>query len=250
MNKKIRKALYSLLSVIFWIMVWQLGASIANKSLILPVPLPLETLKCFIKDLGSIAFLRAVWVSVLHIVIGFLSAVIIGGLCGIVSGSSEFFRTLSAPVLHLIRSVPVAAFIFLAWLWIPSFMLPSFIAALMVIPVVWGQVDSGLASADKKLFEMGKVFGMSKREINLRIRIPLLAPHLRTACVTGLGIAWKAGVAAEVICNPTGSVGALLQSAKATLDYEEVFSVVFAIVVLSLLLEALLKFVWKEKKNG
>ncbi|MCQ2432906.1 MAG: ABC transporter permease subunit [Clostridia bacterium] len=242
-----KKALYSLLSILFWVLLWQFAASLANKNLILKIPLPIETLKTFIRDLTHPDFLSAVGTSVLHIVGGFLSAVVIGTAGGVLAGSFRVFRVLSSPLLHLIRSVPVAAFIFIAWLWIPSSVLPSFIAALMVIPIIWSHVDAGLSTADIRYSEMGRVFGMSRRDIILKIRLPLIAPHLRTGCITGLGIAWKSGVASEVICNPTGSVGALLQRGKATIDYDEVFAVTLAVVLLSLLLENLLKFLWKEK---
>lgn len=245
-----RRVIYTVLSVVFWVLVWHFAAAAANRNLILKIPLPLDTFRTFVKDLGKPEFLLAAATSVLHIVTGFASAVLLGTVCGILSGNSRFFKTLSAPILHLIRSVPVAAFIFLAWLWIPSAILPAFISALMVMPIIWSHVDAGLAAADIRYSEMGRVFGMSRREVLLRIRLPLLAPHLRTGCITGLGIAWKSGVAAEVICNPTGSVGALLQKGKTAIEYEEVFAVTLAVVLLSLLLENLLKLLWKEERHG
>lgn len=244
------KALFSVLAAAFWIAVWQVAAMIANRSLMLKIPLPYETLRRFITDLGDAGFLAAVGVSILHILVGFFAAVIIGALCGVLSSGSRFFRTLSSPMLHLIRSVPVAAFIFIAWLWIPSALLPSFIAALMVIPIIWSHVEAGMNDADARYSEMGRVFGMTRGQIIMKIRLPLIMPHLRAGCITGLGIAWKAGVAAEVICNPVGSIGALLQRGKSLIEYDEVFAVTLAVVLLSLLLEHLLKVVWKEKRYG
>lgn len=245
-----KKAAFSLLSVIFWVLVWHFAATLANRNLLLKIPLPWNTLQTFWADLSHPEFRKAVGASVLHILFGFGAAVLFGTLGGVISGNSRFFKTLSAPLLHLVRSVPVAAFIFIAWLWIPSSILPSFISALMVLPIIWSHVDAGLSAEDKRLAEMGRVFGLRKAEIFRRIRLPLLAPHLRTACITGLGIAWKSGVAAEVICNPTGSVGALLQQNKAAIEYEEVFAVTLTVVLLSLLLEGLLKLIWRERTDG
>ncbi len=253
MNKRhpkkspLKSALFTLLAILFWVLVWQFGAMAANRDLLMPIPLPLDTVKTFLRDLRDPRFFAAIGTSVLHILTGFVIAVAGGTLGGVLCENVTFFKTLSAPLLHLIRSVPVAAFIFVAWLWIPTAVLPSFISALMVLPIIWSHVDAGLAAADPKLSEMGRVFGMSRKEIVFKIRLPLIAPHLRTGCITGLGIAWKSGVAAEVICNPYGSVGALLQHGKAVIDYEEVFAVTLAVVLLSLLMENLLKLVWKEK---
>ncbi len=244
------KFLFNLLSALFWVAVWQVAASAANKNLIIKIPLPVETVKSLAGNLNNPEFYNAVGTSLLHIILGFLSAVVIGTLCGVFSGNSQFFKTLSAPLIHIIRSVPVTAFIFIAWLWIPSYILPSFISSLMVIPIIWSHVDAGLENADIRYSEMGQVFGMSKKDIIFRIRIPLILPHLRTGCITGLGIAWKSGIAAEVICNPTGSIGSLLQKGKATIEYTEIFAVTLAVILLSLVLDFLLKTLWKERKYG
>ena len=58
-----------------------------------------------------------------------------------------------------------------------------------------------------------------------------------TAAVTGLGFAWKSGIAAEVICRTQGSLGDLLWSGKATVSYDEVFALTVVIVLCSALLQ-------------
>ena len=87
---------------------------------------------------------------------------------------------------------------------------------------------------------------MKRAGIIKSIKLPAVIPAFRGACITGLGFAWKSGVAAEVICNPTGSIGALLSNAKSNLEYARVFAIVITIVVLSLILENIIKLFWKE----
>lgn len=249
MKNKIKKPALAVGSIIFWIIVWQAGAELANSRLLLKIPLPLETFRAFIENCTSAQFWQIVMSSLIRIVSGFLIAVIIGILGGLLAGHSQIFKSISSPVLHLVRAVPVAAFIILAWLWLPTKILPSFISFLMVLPIIWSHTQAGLNSVDVKLVEMARVYGMSKSEILFKIKLPLISPQLRTGCITGLGIAWKAGVAAEVISTPTGSMGALLSSAKNTINYQQVFAVTLMIVVLSVLLENFLKVVWKEQRR-
>lgn len=225
-------------------------ASIANRNLLFAIPLPLDAVKELFSCITKEFFWKAVGVSLSNIVIGFTLAVVSGLVCGMLSGNSTVFKIITSPVSRLIRSVPVAAFIVLAWLWIPSTSIPSFIAFLMVFPIVWLQVETALLSVDNRLVEMAKVMGMDKKGIILNIKLPAVLPALRNACITGLGFAWKSGVAAEVICNPTGSIGALLSNAKSNLEYARVFAIVLTIVVLSLILENIIKFFWKEKGYG
>ncbi len=138
----------------------------------------------------------------------------------------------------------MAAFVIIAWLWIPNSILPACIAFLMVLPIVWGHVDAGLAGIDRVYIETALTEGASRVQAAGRIQLPLLLPTLKTGSLVSFGIAWKAGVAAEVICNPTGSIGALLQQAKTSIDFPQVFAVTLAIVLISYLLELVLKAVW------
>lgn len=247
MNKKLKTAIIAAGSIIFWILLWHILASIENKKLLFDIPVPSDTLKEFFVCIKDKEFWFSVGNSLGHIISGFLSAVILGLLFGIFSGNNRFFKIFTSPISRLIRSVPVAAFIVLAWLWIPSDIIPSFIAFLMVFPIIWLQVENGLLSVDTKLVEMAKIMGMSKKGIILNIKIPTLLPALRNACITGLGFAWKSGVAAEVICNPTGSIGALLSNAKSNIEFNRVFAITLTIVILSLILENIIKLIWREK---
>lgn len=237
-----------MLAVVFWILVWYLVAYLANRKLLIKIPTPPETVKIFFEECAKPGFWKSVGTSVLHIVTGFAAGAFLGAIGGILSSHSEFFKVLSSPMIHLVRSVPVAAFIIIAWLWVPSAILPSVISGLMVLPIIWSHTDAGLRSVDRKLPEMGRVYGLSGAGILRRIKLPMLMPHLRTGCITGVGIAWKSGVAAEVICNPGGTIGSMLQKAKTTAEYGEVFAITLMIILLSLILENILKLVWKEKK--
>ena len=54
---------------------------------------------------------------------------------------------------------------------------------------------------------------------------------------SGIGFAWKSGVAAEVICRTQQSLGNLLWAGKSSIDYDEVFAVTLLIVLLSVLIQ-------------
>lgn len=248
MQTKFKKLIFSAGSIVFWILLWHIAANFANKDLMIKIPLPHETAKEFLNYIKETEFWQAVSNSLFHILSGFISAVILGLFCGLLSGNSEIFKTVSSPISRLIRSVPVAAIIFLAYLWIPSEIMPSFIAFLMVFPIVWLQIETSLLTIDNKLIEMATVMGMSKTNIIKNIKIPFVLPAFRSSCITGLGFAWKSGVAAEIICNPTGSIGSLLSNAKSNIEYARVFAIVLTIVILSLILENIIKFFWRENR--
>lgn len=235
------------LGALFWLALWWLISLIINKELL--VPSPAQTVAVLGTLLVQPAFWYAAALSMLRILLGFALAALLGTVGGILADRCPPFDWLFSPLLHLIRSVPVASFIILALVWIHTPWLPVFISFLMVLPLFWGNIRTGMAQTDTKELEMGKVLGLSRGKIWKRIRLPALKPYFRSACITGLGFAWKSGVAAEVICRPDLSLGDLLQSAKLQLETPTVFALTIVIAILSLLLELALNALWKEGED-
>lgn len=223
----------------FWIGVWYLLALAVNQELLIPTPH--KTLLVLLEFAKTAKFWLSVLFSTLRIVSGFLIGVCIGALGGILSVKIKLFDTVLSPILHLARAVPVASFILLAYVWIKTNFIPVFITALMVAPIVWATTVTAIRGIDKSLVEMGQVFRLSKREILLKIKFPQIAPAFISSVVTALGLAWKSGVAAEVICYPEQSIGRLLYNAKTYLETPETFAVTIVIVIISIALEWLMK---------
>lgn len=245
---KPKSALASAGAIVFWVGVWYILALAINPNLMFKIPTPADTVIAFFGNLGKSAFWAAAATSLWHICSGFVIACVLGLILGMLSGSLPIFKTFTLPLVHLIRSIPVAAFVVLAWLWIPNSFLPTVIAAITVLPIVWSAVEEATIETDKKLLEMAKVMRLSKIKTIIHIRFFGILPTYRAAVISGLGYAWRSGVAAEIICNPTGSIGTLLSGAKQDIDYPQVFAVTLTIVLLSLIIEKLIKLVWREKR--
>lgn len=235
------------IGALFWLALWWVVSLIVHKELL--VPSPAQAVAVLGDLLVEPSFWGAAALSMLRILLGFGLAALVGALGGILSDRYPPFDWLFSPLLHLIRSVPVASFIILALVWIHTPWLPVFIAFLMVLPIFWSNIRAGMAQTDIKELEMGKVLGLPRRKIWAAIRLPALKPYFRSACVTGLGFAWKSGVAAEVICRPDQSLGDLLQSAKLQLETPTVFALTIVIAALSLILELILNALWKENAD-
>lgn len=136
-----------------------------------------------------------------------------------------------------IKSTPVASFIILALVWLTGNYVPIFIGFLMVLPVIYSNVFQGIAQVDVKLLEMAKVFRMSRGKKLLKIYIPSVLPYFTAACRTALGLAWKAGVAAEVIGVTQNSIGRQLYYSKIYIETADLFAWTAVVILLSLSLE-------------
>lgn len=233
--------------LLLWLGVWQLAAAAVGKELL--VPYPSAAFKVFIELAKTSEFWYAVINSMLRIILGFLSGVIIGIIGGVLSARFSLFNAVFSPLLHIIRAVPVASFIILALVWIKSDNLSVFISFLMVLPMIWTNVETGIKNLDPKYLELAKVFKLGRFKTLFQIKIPFILPSFIAAATSALGFAWKAGVAAEVICRPENSLGRLLQDAKLYLETPKVFAVTLAVAILSLLLELLIKRITRRFIN-
>ncbi len=225
--------------LIFWLAVWQILSLLINKQLL--IPSPLSTFEALVQLCKTTEFYYSVVISLLRIVLGFTLGVLSGFLGGILSSKFKIFKEITAPVLQLIKAVPVASFIILAFFWFESAYLPIFISFLMVVPIIWSNVETSLNGIDRKYIELGKIYKLSDFKIFFEIKLPFIMPSFIAASLTSLGFAWKSGIAAEVICKPINSLGKMLEQSKTHLEIAEVFALTSVVALLSLLLEITLK---------
>lgn len=224
---------------LLWLAIWQISAAAVGQELL--IPYPKAAFLAFFQLAETADFWLAVLFSMLRIIVGYLLGVTAGVFGAVLSSRFAVFKAVFSPVLHLVRAVPVASFIILAFVWIKSAYISVFISFLMVLPMIWSSVESGIENIDRQYLEMAEIYRISPLKILIKIKIPFIMPSFIAAAVSALGFAWKSGVAAEVICRPASSLGRLLQDAKLYLETPRVFALTAVVAVLSLLLEIAVK---------
>ena len=241
MRDKLMRLLRGVAVALFWLAVWSGGFYLANRTLLMPLPYPWDVAKVLWQLIGESFFWTAVGMSLLRVVAGFAVALVTGVVLAMLTTRFAVLHTLLLPILSVVKSTPVAAFILLAFLWIKAPSMPTFIAFLMVVPLVWENLRQGILHTDKKLMEMAKVFRLSYRQRLWHIRFPAVKPYLLAAVTTGFGYAWKAGVAAEILCWTGDSIGYYIAAEQQAFETAHVFAWTAVMVVLSVVLERLLR---------
>lgn len=237
-KKQVWKIISTLLSVLFWGAVWAVVAHRTNNSFLLPNPK--ETLLRLFELAREKEFWTVTTSSLFRILIGIIAAVLIGTVVAILSSLHFTAHSLFSPVMTVAKVTPVASFILLAYLWIESSKLPIFITALIVIPIVWSNVCAGISSVDKDLLEVAKIYGFPFFKRIVRVYIPSVLPYFLAACRSALGIAWKAGIAAEVIAPTGNAIGTEIYFAKAYFETTDLFAWTLTVIILSIIIEKLL----------
>lgn len=241
----------------FWFLIWLWVSSRIGSDLIFPSP------KAVFRELGllmtnqSDSLLRYgvranFWlitaVSLLRVLWGVLISIILGTLLAYLTSVSRILNTILTPALSAIKATPVASFIILAMLWFEKTDLPVFIMALIVIPIVWANVSEGIRSVDAGLRQVAQIYRFSFWKRLFRLYVPSVAPYFLAACQSSLGMAWKAGVAAEILAVPEHAIGSEIFFSKQYLYPETLFAWSLIVIILSLIIEKL--FVYSLRRVG
>lgn len=251
-SKAVKKFIYALIPPAFWLGVWQLAAFVVDRQLEgkgneLLMPYPATVLASLTVLMGKRSFLLSVVSSLGRIVLGLAIGAAVGAALAGLTCASRWADRLLSPAIRVLRATPVASFILLVVLWTDKNFVPVVIAALMVIPVVWGNLSQGIRETDPQLLELARAYRFSRWKTIRLIYLPCLKPYFSSAITTATGLAWKSGVAAEVLCLPTSAMGTQIFNTKYYLEIPDLFAWTAVVVTLSLLLEKLLRTLLRRK---
>ncbi len=242
-NKNLNKTLVTAFALVFWIFVWQVVYMIVGSDII--VASPIATFIRVFSLAKTLFFWLCTLTSISNILLGFFVAVIVATLLAALSSHFKLIDILFSPIIKLIKATPVASFIILALFWIKN-QVPSFIAFLMVVPIVYSNLYEGFKNVDKNLLEMAKIYNFSFVKKVRLIFIPSLMPYFVSAISVGLGFAWKSGIAAEVIGLSKNSLGLEIYNSKIYIETTDLFAYTLVIILLSVLMEKLVMFILKR----
>ena len=231
----VKRILISIGVFAFWIGVWQIIYITVGMDVIIPSPLGTA------KRIGELLITGDFWIitasSVLRILTGYLCGILLGLLLAGVTYASSFAYNLMKPVINIAKATPVASMTIIIIVWVTNKAVPLFIVGLMVFPIIWGNTYEGIKNTDKKLLQMSDSFSVGFFHKLKFVYIPSVYPYFIAGASTALGLAWKSGVAAEILGSTQGSVGQQLNTAKVTLDSEGKFAWTVVVILLSILFE-------------
>lgn len=218
-------------AVALWVAVWQVASWLVDSEIVLPGPW--ETLR----RLGELALTAPFWATVLasaaRVALGFVAGFALALALGLLSARRRAPRRLLAPALAALRSVPLACVIVLLLLWVGSRRVSAVAVFLVTFPSVYYAVLEGADARDRSLGELLGAFGVGRVRRLLADGWQQLLPHLVGCARNVCGMAWKAGVAAEVIGSPPGTVGERVYQAKLLLETADLLAWTVAVVVAS-----------------
>ncbi|HEY4552642.1 MAG TPA: ABC transporter permease [Bacillaceae bacterium] len=228
------------------LVIWE-GA--ARAGLIEPHLLPAPS-RIF-QEISRMAAEGALWghigTTFLRVFAGFLLGTLTAVLLGSAVGYFSFFDKLIDPLIQGFRSIPSLAWVplFILWMGIGESSKVTLIAVGVFFPV-YLNIVSGIQGVDRKLIEVGKIYGFSSRDTLRKIILPASLPSFLVGIRSGLGLGWMFVVAAEIMGASKG-LGYLLVVGQNTYSPELVIASIILFAIIGKSTDSLLKKL--EKKS-
>lgn len=222
-------------AVALWVCVWQAASVAVRQQLILPGPVDVAAALAGLVYSG--AFWAKVGFSALRIVGATFAAYVAGISLALASARWHVVRVVARPPLVAVKSTPVVCVVVLLLIWLGSANVSMAAVFLMALPGLYFPMLEGLDHVSVARRELFCVHGVRGAARSLGLVWPEALPFLCAASETVVGMAWKAGVAAELIGVPSGSIGERIYQAKLLLETPDLFAWTIVVIVLAAVCE-------------
>jgi len=186
------------------VLAWQL---IADHGGIPPVflPGPDRAWRALVAGFTSGDLTRLSLATIERMVYGWVLASIFGIILGAAIGSSLVLREYLAPMLEMVRPVPVSAFmpVVIAFLGLTGTMVTVVIAIGSVWPVLLATVH-GVSSVEPRLIEVARSLRLGRLETLWKISLPNSMPDILAGMRIGLTVSLILAVIGEMLTSENG----------------------------------------------
>lgn len=184
---------------------------------------------------GNSQLLSAIFASLSRVVVASLFVMLIGIPVGIMMGSSPTINASLSPIVDPLRSAPIVAIlpILVMWFGLGEDMKIIFLflgAVVYMIPMV----RDAIKAVPYTYWESARDLGATKLECITRAVLPMAMPRIADGVIVSVSIMWTYINVAEYVNAGTG-LGSLIQNAKRFSAMDQVFAVIFVIILLALI---------------
>lgn len=229
------------LIILFWLVVWQILAWYIGNQILLEGPI--GVLKYLFTELKSLEYYRTVLASVVRIMGGLVCGVLLAIFLGGLTYKNKWLKEMLLPIIQFLKSAPITCFVVLLLIWIGSENLTFFIALIVGFPPVYLNLSEGLTQLDENKLELARVYGMPFRNRFFYIYLPEIKSYFMSALTVSIGMAFKAGIAAEIIGTPDYSMGEQIYMSKIYLDTAGVLAWMITVILVAYLCEKIVVYI-------
>lgn len=240
--KKILSKLSPVIVILALIAIWEIVVRAAQLPLYL-LPAPSDIVKTLISDAGTL--LQHSAVTILEALIGMAISFVVAVIVGILMDMFPAFKRSIYPILVVTQTIPVIVLaplliIYMGFGWGPKILT---VVLMCFFPIVVSFSD-GLSQMDENYGNLIRTYGGSKVQLYRIVKLPSAFISLISGLKVAATYSISGAVVGEWIASGSG-LGYYLIRAKNNYLLDKVFASVVVIIILSLLMNGLVKLCGK-----
>jgi NitT/TauT family transport system permease protein len=239
-----KSKLYTLISCLFFIGLWQVIAIIINNDIYIPkIQQVIEAIKLIFIDQN---FCKIILSSFYRTILSYISALVFSMVLGVLGAVYPFFRYLMQPVNSFAKTIPTMVLVVLLLVWFDKDITPFAVGFAIIFPVLYEGVRNSLVQIDNKIIDMTKIYEVSLKDKIRKIYFPVMKFYFMSIFVSTFSLTFKVVITGEVYGQPKFGIGSQIQLEKVNFNVSGIFAWIVIIVFISIFLE-IVNYLLKKK---
>jgi len=235
-----RAVLLSAASLLIAFSIWQLLSTFIFNPFLIPPPF--EVIRTAIPMLASGEILADVWISMVRILVGFVSGSLAGIVLGVLLGRIRLLHDLLDPIMELLRYLSPTAMIPIAVIWFGiGEMSKYFLIFWGTFFIVLINTTAGVWRAPITRQRAAECLGASRLQIFALVVVPSAVPYIVTGMRVAMASSFMSIIPAEILAADSG-IGYLLQKSSLLLQTNRIFVALLTICILGFAVDRLFRF--------
>jgi NitT/TauT family transport system permease protein/taurine transport system permease protein len=239
-SARLRPILLSAASLLIALALWHvLSTFVFNPFLIPP---PLAVMRAAIPMLLSGEILSDVSISMMRVLVGFLTGSLAGVVLGVLLGRVRLLHDLLDPIVELLRYLSPTAMIPIAVIWFGiGEMSKYFLIFWGTFFIVVVNTTAGVWRAPITRQRAAECLGASRFAIFALVVVPSSVPYIVTGMRVAMASSFMSIIPAEILAADSG-IGYLLQKSSLLLQTNRIFVALLTICILGFAVDRLFRF--------
>ena len=226
--RRTSRSLSDIMAILYLLfIIWEIGTTKADDVNLILYPSPAKVFAIFASDWQKI--LDGIRSSMYLLGVGFTTALILGVLLGIVTGSVARLRDSLLPLAKVVSPIPPIIYTPYAVAVLPTFEIASiFVIFSSIFWQIYIQVALSVANIDRKLLDSAKTMNLSATAMFFHVLWPYCLPNIMKTLPLSVANAFMVLTAAEMI-GATSGLGYFVRYYADFADYTRVIAGIFLI---------------------
>jgi len=247
MTKIISALTFGVVLILLWQLVFFVGVDLLKLWKPYAFPSPLGVFKSLITLAEGWEIFLAVLHSLRRAVTGFLIAIVLGTILGLLITNIPYLKQNLKPFILGVQSLPSICWVPFAILWFglrdTSIL---FVVVMGTMFSVAASVENAIMTIPALYVKAAKTMGASRKDLYRYVIFPAALPAIIAGLKQAWSFAWRALMSGEVMSASIG-LGYSLMLGRDMADINQVMAVMIVIVVVGILIDNFVFSLWEKK---